>query len=152
MIYSLRYFANCAGTAAKCETSIPFGQPFADVSGVKRYPVYWNEITDIWLRYRVIKCRVKVVFYPTGATSSLVGAMYPYRSATSGLDNLDAVIGQTGSEHKPLNYSTGQPVTIIKHFNLHEMYKLLNDNTENGLEGPDTWSKATHQWNKIPTY
>lgn len=32
------------------------------------------------------------------------------------------------------------------------MYHLLNDNTENGLEGPEVWAAATHQWNKIPTY
>lgn len=32
------------------------------------------------------------------------------------------------------------------------MYKLLADNTENGLEGPAVWAAATHQWNKQPTY
>ena len=104
----------------------------------------YNEITDIWLRYRVIKAHVKVTFYPTGATTSLSGAVYPYRASTSGLDNLDAVINQTRSQTHPLNYSTGSPVVITGTYNLRQMYNLLNDNTENVLEGPAVWAAATH--------
>jgi hypothetical protein len=53
---------------------------------------------------------------------------------------------------KPVNYSTGNPTVIKKTYHLAQLYSLLTDNTEDGVEGPYTWSKATHQWNKIPTY
>jgi len=43
-------------------------------------------------------------------------------------------------------------MVLRKHFNMREWYKILNDTSENGLEGPTVWSEATHQWNKIPTY
>lgn len=97
-------------------------------------------MTDIWLRYRVIKTKVRVTFYPTAGTTALVGAQYPYRSSTSGLDNLDAVANQTGAKYHPLNYTTGAPVIIERTYSLHNIYQLLNDNTENGLEGPLVWA------------
>lgn len=114
------------------------------MAGVKRYPVYWADITDIWVRYRVVKCKVRATFYPTGATSSLAGGLYPYRSTTSGIVGLDGVICQTDSVTKPLNYSTGAPVIVERTFDLRDCYKLIDDSTENGLEGPMVWAAATH--------
>jgi hypothetical protein len=101
-------------------------------------------MTDLWLRYRVIKAKVRATFYPNAGTTALVGAIYPYRSNASGFDNLDAVANQTGVKYHPLNYTTGAPVIIERTFNLRQMYNLLNDNTEDGLEGPLVWAEATH--------
>lgn len=53
---------------------------------------------------------------------------------------------------QPLHVETGDPVVFRKTYSLRKMYELLADNTENGLEGPQVWSEATHQWNRIPTY
>jgi len=112
----------------------------------------YEDITDIWLRYRVISVDVKVTFYPAIGTTSLVGAVYPYRVSSSSITDYDGILNTTGVAHKPVNYQTGQPMVIRKHFDMRKCYTLLNDQTENGLEGPDVWARATHQWNKIPTY
>jgi len=104
----------------------------------------YEDLTDIWLRYRVISADMKVTFYPSVGTTSLIGAIYPYRVAASSIVDLDGILNATGMIHKPINYATGAPMVLNKHFNLRECYNLLNDNTENGLEGPTTWANATH--------
>jgi hypothetical protein len=113
----------------------------------------YEDLTDIWVRYRVTKVKARLTAFPSAISNQpLFVAMYPYRANVSGITNLDGVIAEPGVSYAPVNVSTGKPTVLTQEYSLAKWYSLLTDNTENGLEGPDTWSKATHQWNKIPTY
>jgi hypothetical protein len=66
--------------------------------------------------------------------------MYPYAVPISTVQNLDGAENLYDSKTIPISTSTGVPVHIKKHYKLADAYTLLNDVTENGLEGPTVWS------------
>lgn len=118
--------------ADKFDVSISASRPFLDVSGVREYPPMYDDLTDIWLRYRVTKVRVTATYYPIGVTEPMFGALFPYRAATTGLTAVDEVYSLPHSVVKPLPNEYSAPVVISKMFELKQLYTLLIDNTEDG--------------------
>lgn len=93
--FPLRYGGSCSETASsKCVRIISLNKPFDEASGVvSRYPPMWEDLTDIWVRYRVISVDVKVVYFPkSSASDPLVCVMYPfYNTVGTEVPNIDGV-------------------------------------------------------------
>lgn len=66
----------------------------------------YEDLTDIWVRYRVTRIRVKATFYPTqsGNTDPMFGVMYPYRATSSGIPDIDTVMSLPGAKFIPLPF------------------------------------------------
>lgn len=153
MIFQTRKVVSFTPAAAtKFDVSISASRPFLDVSGVREYPPMYNDLTDIWLRYRVTKVKVQATYYPIGVTEPMFGALFPYRAAVTGLTNVEELYSIPQSTIKALPNEYSKPVTITKVFELKDLYTLLIDGTEDGQESPLVWYNSTHQWNKIPNY
>jgi len=113
----------------------------------------YADLTDIWSRYRVISATITITAFPTSASSTPLFVIgHPYRTPTSSVSSLSALSALPDNRCHANPVVSGPPLVTKHKILLSEAYKLLNDNTENGLEGPTTWAAATHQWDKIPTY
>jgi hypothetical protein len=75
---------------------------------------------------------VTTSFYPIGLTEPVFGAVFPYRSAVTGLTNVDEVYSLPQSVVKPLTNEYSKPVVINKTYELKDLYTLLIDATEDG--------------------
>jgi hypothetical protein len=130
--------------ATNFDVSISASRPFLDVSGVREYPPMYDDLTDIWLRYRVTKVKVTATYYPIGVTEPMFGTLFPYRAANTGLTHVEEVYNLPHSIVKPLPNEYSKPVVISKVYHLKDLYTLLIDSTEDGQESPLVWYNATH--------
>ncbi len=97
----------------------------------------YADLTDIWGRYRVIKATITVTAFPTSASSTPIFVVgFPYRTPTTLVSSLSALSSLPDNHCVPNPVVSGPPVVFTKKIKLSEAYKLLDDATENGLEGP----------------
>lgn len=113
----------------------------------------YADLTDIWGRYRVTSATVTITAFPNSTSSTPIFVVgHPYRTPTSSVASLSALSALPDNRCFANPVVSGRPVVVKHQIKLAEAYKLLNDNTEDGIEGPSTWAAATHQWDRIPTY
>lgn len=108
-------------------------------------------MTDIWLRYRVTRIRVKASYFGEINSEPRFAALYPYRASTSGIQNVDAVESLPHSTVVAMGTANTGPTVFTRTFNLHDIWKLYDDNiNHNYLVGSDLLARQTHFWNKDP--
>lgn len=110
-------------------------------------------MTDIWLRYRVCKIKVRATYFGEINNELRFAALYPYRAETSGVNNVDAVESLPHSTVKAMGTANTGPVIIDKVFDLAEIWKLYNNSTNpNYPVSADILGKTSTHWNKDPTH
>jgi hypothetical protein len=145
-----------SSAAARIETglSIPIARPFYDASGTKEYPPMYSDLTDIWLRYRVERVRVKATFFPDTLGTLTYAAVFPYRSVGStGVPSLDTVRNIPGAKVVAVGGYNQKPIVIQATYSLLDVYKMMQQSAvEDGLYSPEVLAKGTHYWSTLPTY